>query len=303
MGALWRQIAALQSVSMTSTPDYAHGHHSSVLASHATRSTANSCAYFLDRLSPGMTVLDIGCGPGSISLDLARIVGPTGRVVGIDFSSDAISHARETLAAAPDSADLNVEFYAGDVYALAENLELSRVFDDANFDVVHAHQVLQHVPDPVELLRLMGSWCSNSGFIAARDADYSAMTWFPVVNSEESETGRGGMEDWRATYIDTAIDAGGDPDAGRKLKSWGLAAHLDVVSSTSSNWTYSTAEETSWWGNSQADRVRNSQFAVKARALGKTDEEIENIAQSWEKWGASADAWFCMMHGELIATP
>lgn len=237
-----------------------------------------------------MRILDIGCGPGSISLDLARIVGSTGEVVGIDFSSDAITHAREALAAADDAAELNATFATGDVYSLDENRELI----GNGFDVVHAHQVLQHVPDPVEALRAMGALCSPQGIIAVRDADYSAMTWFPA--SEE-------LEDWRSTYIRTAQEAGGDPDAGRKLKSWALGAGLNIVGSMSSTWTYSTEEETSWWGSSQAERVRKSQFADKARALGMSNEYIDEIAQGWAQWGQTQEAWFCMMHGELIATP
>ena len=275
---------------MSEQRDYAHGHHSSVLASHAARTASNSCAYFLDRLQPGMRILDIGCGPGSISLDLARIVGSTGEVVGIDFSSDAITHAREALAAADDAAELNATFCTGDIYSLGENRELI----GNGFDVVHAHQVLQHVPDPVEALRAMGALCSPQGFIAVRDADYSAMTWFPA--SAE-------LEDWRSTYIRTAHEAGGDPDAGRKLKSWALDAGLNIVGSMSSTWTYSTEEETSWWGSSQAERVRKSQFADKARALGMSNEGIDEIAQGWAQWGQTQEAWFCMMHGELIATP
>lgn len=275
---------------MSEQRDYAHGHHASVLASHAARTASNSCAYFLDRLQPGMRILDIGCGPGSISLDLSRIVGSAGEVVGIDFSSDAISHARDALAAADDAAELNVTFATGDVYSLGENRELI----GNGFDVVHAHQVLQHVPDPVEALRTMGALCSPQGIIAVRDADYSAMTWFPA--SEE-------LEDWRTTYIRTAREAGGDPDAGRKLKSWALGAGLDIVGSMSSTWTYSTEKATSWWGSSQAERVRKSQFADKARALGLSNEDIEEIAQGWAQWGQAREAWFCMMHGELLATP
>ena len=61
---------------------YPHGHQPSVLASHSARTAQNSCAYFLDRLQPGMRILDLGCGPGSITLDLAELVGPQGQVVG-----------------------------------------------------------------------------------------------------------------------------------------------------------------------------------------------------------------------------
>src|SRR5437016_5580082 len=115
---------------------YTHGHHESVLRSHAWRTAENSASYLLDSLQPGLDLLDVGCGPGTITMDLAERVAP-GRVVGIDSQSEVIARADE-LRQRRDRA--NVKFSVGDVYALR--------FDDARFDVVHAHQVLQHLTRP-----------------------------------------------------------------------------------------------------------------------------------------------------------
>jgi catechol 2,3-dioxygenase-like lactoylglutathione lyase family enzyme len=68
---------------------YTHGHHESVLRSHRWRTAENSAAYLLPHLRPGLSLLDVGCGPGTITVDLARRVAP-GRVVGIDVSLGAI---------------------------------------------------------------------------------------------------------------------------------------------------------------------------------------------------------------------
>ena len=68
---------------------YTHGHHESVLRSHRWRDAENSAAYLLPHLAPGMSLLDVGCGPGTITIDLARRVAP-GRVVGIDRSKAAL---------------------------------------------------------------------------------------------------------------------------------------------------------------------------------------------------------------------
>ncbi len=89
---------------------YPHGHQPSVLASHAARTVDNSCAYFLDRLEPGQWILDLGCGPGSITLDLTERIGPNGHVLGVDFSADAISAAR---AVAGSRGVVAVEFMVG----------------------------------------------------------------------------------------------------------------------------------------------------------------------------------------------
>ena len=73
---------------------YSHGHHASVVGAHAARTVANSAAYLSPLLEAGMRVLDVGCGPGSITIDLARRVGSTGRVVGIDQSAEVVETAR-----------------------------------------------------------------------------------------------------------------------------------------------------------------------------------------------------------------
>ena len=262
---------------------YSHGHHPSVLASHGVRTAANSCGYFLEHLDQGDSVLDIGCGPGSITLDLAEIVGPTGRVVGVDFAADAVTAARTAAAARGDA---RTRFVVGDVLDLDQPPE--------SFDVVHAHQVLQHLTDPVAALEAMARYCRPGGIIAVRDADYGAMSWFPEA---------AGLDDWRATYTAAARATGAEPDAGRRLRSWARAAGLDLLVVGSSTWTYATPETARWWGGGQADRVRHSNFATQAAARGRTPQEIEDIARGWEEWGRSPDAWFSIPHGEVVATP
>src|SRR6476619_8077015 len=99
---------------------YTHGHHESVLRSHTWRTVDNSAAYLAAHLTAGIRVLDLGCGPGTITADIGRRVAP-GRVLGIDASAAVIEEARRDAGGGP-----NVEFSGGDVYAL--ELE-ARTFD------------------------------------------------------------------------------------------------------------------------------------------------------------------------------
>ena len=147
---------------------YTHGHHESVLRSHEWRTAENSAGYLLDRLEPGMDLLDVGCGPGTITIDLAARVAP-GSVVGIDRSDEVIAQAG---ALARSRGVENVTFATGDVYALD--------FPDASFDVVHAHQVLQHLREPVDALRELRRVLRPGGTLAVRDSDYAAFVWAPT---------------------------------------------------------------------------------------------------------------------------
>ena len=139
-------------------PDrYTHGHHDSVLRSHRWRTVENSAAYAIPVLVPGARVLDVGCGPGTITADIAERVAP-GEVVAVDLAGDVLAEAAEHARARGAG---NVRFEQHDVYRLP--------YDDGAFDVVHAHQTLQHLRDPVRALREMRRVCRPDGAVAARD--------------------------------------------------------------------------------------------------------------------------------------
>ena len=122
------------------TDRYSHGHHESVLRSHRWRTAENSASFLLSHLAPGMALLDVGCGPGTITADLAGRLGE-GTVIGIDLAEEVIELAREQH---PTSNGADLSFQVADVYALE--------FADETFDVVYAHQVLQHLGRPVDAL-------------------------------------------------------------------------------------------------------------------------------------------------------
>ncbi|MEV8311584.1 methyltransferase domain-containing protein [Streptomyces flavidovirens] len=259
---------------------YTHGHHESVLRSHSWRTAANSAAYLLGELRPGQDILDVGCGPGTITADLAALVGP-GRVTAVDAERDVLGRAREVAA---ERGLENVEFAVADVHALD--------FPDDSFDVVHAHQVLQHVGDPVRALREMRRVCRPDGLVAARDSDYAAMTWFPEVPL---------MDDWQQLYGRVARANGGEPDAGRRLLSWARRTGFTDVRASAATWCFATPEERAWWSGLWADRTTASGYAELAVAGGHaTRDDLAAIAGAWREWGGREDAWFMVPHGEVL---
>jgi ubiquinone/menaquinone biosynthesis C-methylase UbiE len=259
---------------------YLHGHHDSVLRSHRWRTAENSAGYLLPRLQAADRVLDVGCGPGTITVDLAARV-PQGEVVGIDAAGDVLEAARQE---ASRQGRRGVRFEAGDVYHLA--------FGDAAFDVVHAHQVLQHLGDPVAALAEMRRVCRPGGLVAARDSDYGGMFWFP----DDPE-----LSEWRALYQRVARAVGGEPDAGRRMLSWAQAAGFAAVEPSAGAWCYATQADRSWWGSLWADRLTESPFGDRAVEHGlATRQDLERLADAWLRWAASDDGWFLIPHGEIL---
>lgn len=260
---------------------YSHGHHASVLASHGARTAATSAAYLLPHLRAGMAVLDVGCGPGTITLDLAEAVGVGGLVVGLENVPAPLEAARRNAAGRGDE---RTRWELGDVYALP--------YAHASFDVVHAHQVLQHLGDPVAALREMARVTRPGGLVAARDADYEAMTWHPASP---------GLTRWLDLYRRLARANGGEPDAGRHLLSWAHAAGLRDVTASASTWCYADEESRELWAGTWSRRTTDSDFAdgIRRHGLGE-DADLGLIAQAWRAW-PGPDAWFAMLHGEILA--
>jgi 2-polyprenyl-3-methyl-5-hydroxy-6-metoxy-1,4-benzoquinol methylase len=262
---------------------YTHGHAESVLRSHARRTVADSAAYVADRLVPGVHVLDVGCGPGTISVDIAARVAP-GRVLAIDAAAEPLESARELAAAAGLD---TITYRTGDVYAIDA--------PDDTFDVVHAHQVLQHLGDPVAALREMLRVCRPGGVVAARDADYAAMTWYPPDPR---------LDRWQQIYRAVAHGNGAEPDAARHLLAWAHAAGAGAVRPSASVWCYATPGDRAWWGGMWADRIVSSAIAGQAVEGGHADaDELRAISAAWREWAEQPDGWFAILHGEIVCAP
>lgn len=261
---------------------YTHGHHDSVLRSHRWRTAENSAGYLLPHLAPGMRLLDVGCGPGTITADLAARLGP-GLVLAIDADRGVLDEA----AAAAERAGVDIQFATGDVYRLD--------LDGGSFDVVHAHQVLQHLSDPVAALVEMRRVCRPAGVVAARDADYATMTWAPAEPA---------LDRWLALYHELARANGGEPDAGRHLLAWARRAGFTEVGPSASAWCFATPEDRAWWSGTWAVRVTESAFARQAVERGlATADELAEIAEGWRRWASRPDGWFAMLHGEVLCRP
>ncbi|KAF2192407.1 S-adenosyl-L-methionine-dependent methyltransferase [Zopfia rhizophila CBS 207.26] len=266
---------------------YIHGHHSSVLRSHTWRTVENSCAHLLPYLtSPSLNILDVGCGPGTITVDLASRI-PQGSILAIDPSAEVIEKARKH---AQEKNVSNVRFEVGDIF----DWKALDGVEEATFDIVHAHQVLQHLQDSLSALQVMKRLTKPGGIVAVRDVDYSACTWYPEIE---------GMREWLDLYIRVAQGLKGDPNIGKKLHAVAIQAGFErsEIETSVGTWTFSTPEERAFWCGLWADRTVQSSFKSNAIESGHaTEADLQRIVETWRDLEGREDGWFTVMNGQII---
>lgn len=118
-------------------------------------------------VGPGMRVLDVGCGNGNVSLLLAKLVGETGQIVGIDLDGPSLDLARERVCQLNLS---NITFVQGDVCSLSPEL--------GPFDAAVGRRVIMYLPDPVNAVRRIAATLRPGGILAFQEHD-STMVMAP----------------------------------------------------------------------------------------------------------------------------
>src|SRR5690625_2714229 len=256
-------------VMTTIHPTYTHGYHQSVLRSHSNRTVENSGQYLSSALTPNPSVLDVGSGAGTITADIAQRVSP-GQVTALALTEESLALTRNEITRQTLS---NVSFVLGDVHDLE--------FADGSFDIVHAHQVLQHVKDPVQALKEMKRVCKPGGIVAARDSDYAGFIWYPELPE---------LDQWMQWYQQAARASDGESNAGRQLQAWAQRAGFTVSTATTSTWCLSTPAARQWWGGMWSDRILASKIARRLCAQGiATRSDLERISEAWLKWAQAKD--------------
>lgn len=100
--------------------------------------------------------------------------------------------------------------------------------------------------------------------------------------------------------METPTNPGRFTDAARRMRTWAMSAGLPNARYTSSVWNYADSEICRWWGYGQADRFVGTTFARQAGEQGTTSSDLQRIAAGWRAWGDAPDAWFAILHGELL---
>ena len=264
---------------------YTLGHHDSVTRSHTSRTATKDAAFLLPFIKPRHKILDVGCGPGTITAGFCAFA-PQGEVVGVDASESVIAQAQSLATGGGE-----LRFEVASVVA-----EGGLPFPDGTFDIVFTHQVLVHIPDPVKALREMRRVCRpDGGMIACREGSATSFTWTPDPS--------GYLARWRRAMCDMLIPTGCAPTGGEGLSRWMREAGMDPkkMRKSISVTSYSTEEERKWWGELHRERLEKSDVKTNFLSTGVTEEELEGIKEALRVWGGDVDGVFAMMQWEVIA--
>ena len=246
------------------------------------RSLETHAAYLLPYLKPGQRVLDFGCGPGTISVGLARVVDP-GEVHGVDMEESQIQLAQ---AAAEVGGHNNAKFHVADVTSLP--------FEDNFFDVTHCHAVLMHVPDTSAALAEVKRVLKPGGIIASREAVIASSFAEPATDTLRSG--------W--TVFGNLISAnGGHPHIGRELKNWFVEAGFTDVRAGASFDIFSAPDDVVFLHGFIIDWFFSPAVIAAATAYGlATHEQFEGWRSDLEQWKGRSGALGAIAFGEAIAT-
>lgn len=182
----------------------------------------------------GMTVLDVGCGTGAITKDIAERVGPTGRVVGIDNNEQLINEARETYASIS-----NVQFHIGNIY---------ETLYDNTFDIVTSARVLQWLAEPEKALQVMWKAVKPGGTIIVLDYNHEKIKWNPAPPQE--------MQYFYKQFLKWRADAGMDNTIVDRLEQLFKKIGLEKIKTTPQHETVqqNNVDGLQLWANVVASR-------------------------------------------------
>lgn len=257
-----------------------------VMKSHGTRTAENQCQYMLPTLQrmaearPNLRLLDAGCGPGSITISLAKYV-PSGHIIGIDLSEAVLEKAQQ---ATKDAGVTNVSFQRAGVYELP--------FQDESFDVIHTHQAVAHFKEHVRAIKELLRVLRPGGILCMREGDLATARFYPDTPLLE--------ECFRSLAV-VHEASGGYADAGRQLRKWTLEAGVprERIKHTAGTWCYATLEQRKEFDGARIFKGSGGEKAVELGVV--TKERIRKYEEAWKKWEEDEDAVMMMMHGEVIA--
>ncbi len=263
------------------TPDYTMGFSEQILESFKRHTAEASAAYLLPYLRPGLRVLDFGCGPGSVSVGLARAVVP-GELHGVDMEESQVEMARDVAAS---NRQENAVFHLGDVLDLP--------FDDGFFDVAHCHNVLMHVPDTQAALAEVKRVLKPGGIIGCREMICESCYTYPDF---------GVIRRAWDMFEDLLAGDEGHPQMGKELNGHVLEAGFTNVRVTASWDVYSTPADIAFIYDVTNNWFLGAEIAEAAIKYGAATRALLNrVGEAYSRWKDTPGAVCALAFGEIVA--
>ncbi len=265
----------------SATPDYTMGYSSVILETQLRATAETSAAHLLPYLRPGLRVLDFGCGPGTISVGLAKAVAP-GEMHGVDMDESQIERAR---AVAASQGENNAIFHVGDVTALE--------FPDDFFDVAHCRSVLMHVPDTAAVLSEVKRVLKPGGILACREMICESAFTHPDFRIMRRS--------WDM-FEDLVRADDGHPQMGKDMKRHILEAGFTNVRISASFSVYSSPEQIASIHRLISQWLLSPEVTEAAIKYGASSENlVKDLRAAYDRWKEHPAALFAFAYGEAIA--
>jgi SAM-dependent methyltransferase len=260
---------------MQTTERYTPGYSPLVVQYMSRRRAERDAAFLLPHLRPGMSVLDCGCGPGTITSGLAHAVSP-GRVIGVDCDRNQVLLAQQSAARLATS---NLRVGAASLYALP--------FADSTFDAVFAHALFEHLSDPPKGLREIYRVLRPGGITAISSPDWTGTLIAPPYAAVRETMGQ---------FTKLQQDNGGNPYAGSRLGEWLEGTGFVRIRLSG---RYDCYEDPGLIIRLMAERLKGrNQSAGQGDAL---DANLERLLAAAEEWAARPGVLFGQAFVEAIA--
>ena len=266
----------------SATPDYTMGFGEGFLALLRGFTAEANAAYLLPYLRPGLRVLDFGCGPGTISVGLARMAAP-GELHGVDMEESQIELARSAVRANRQD---NAIFHVADVTDLP--------FEDDFFDLAHCHGVLMHVPDTQAALAEVKRVLKPGGIIGCREFICDASFMRPDFNGM---LGRA----WQVLE-DLLSSDDGHPLMGKELKVHMMKAGFMNTRMTASFNVYNSPAEVALIYEVATKWFLSTEITEPAITYGASSDVLFNaMGNAFDRWVEHPGAVAGLAFGEAIA--
>ena len=265
----------------SATPDYTMGFSPEMLESLRRYTATASAAHLLPYLRPGLRLLDFGCGPGTISVGLAKAVDP-GEMHGVDMEESQIDVARSVAEMGGQS---NAIFHVGDVTELP--------FEDGFFDVAHGHNVLMHIPDTAAVLAEVKRVLKPGGIISCREMIGGSCFTHPDF---------GVIRKAWDMFEDLLSADDGHPQMGKDLKGHVLDAGFTNPRVTGSFDIFSTPADIAFIYEFANKWFLSPEIAEAAIKYGASTRELcDRIGDAYARWKDVPGAYCALAFGEIVA--